>query len=176
MLRNTRNSLQEANEPHPSCLSFGHPSTKLSNTRVIPCHRWLRRCDVGYPPVMKMLVRWLLLAAALILLTHWNIGISVSSFGSALWAAFVIGLLNAFVRPLLIVLTLPVTVLTLGLFLFIVNAMMFQFAGHLLDDFQVKGFWSALLGSILYSVWGMVIDVALERLMGPGRPMLPPRT
>ena len=66
-----------------------------------------------------------------------------------MWAAFVIGLLNAFVRPLLIVLTLPVTVLTLGLFLFVVNALMFQFAGYLLDDFQVQGFWQALLGSIL---------------------------
>lgn len=123
---------------------------------------------------MKVIVRWLLLAAALLLLTQWNIGISVSTFGSAMWAAFVIGLLNAFVRPLLIVLTLPVTVLTLGLFLFVVNALMFQFAGYLLDDFQVQGFWQALLGSILYSLWGMVIDVALERLMGPRLPMHPP--
>ena len=107
---------------------------------------------------MKVIVRWLLLAAALLLLTQWNIGISVSTFGSAMWAAFVIGLLNAFVRPLLIVLTLPVTVLTLGLFLFV-----------------VQGFWQALLGSILYSLWGMVIDVALERLMGPRLPTMPPR-
>jgi putative membrane protein len=123
---------------------------------------------------MKVIVRWLLLAAALLLLTQWNIGISVSTFGSAMWAAFVIGTLNAFVRPLLIVLTLPVTVLTLGGFLFVINALMFQFAGYLLDDFQVQGFWQALLGSILYSLWGMVIDVALERLMGPRLPPLQP--
>ena len=126
---------------------------------------------------MKIIVRWLLLAAALLLLAQWNIGVSVSSFGSAMWAALVIGLLNAFVRPLLIVLTLPVTVLTLGLFLFVINALMFQFAGYLLDDFQVTGFWQALLGSVLYSLWGMVIDVALERLMGGRRlpPIAPPR-
>lgn len=123
---------------------------------------------------MKVLVRWLLLAAALLLLTQWNIGVSVSSFGSAMWAALVIGLLNAFVRPLLIVLTLPVTVLTLGLFLFVINALMFQFAGYLLENFQVHGFWQALLGSVLYSLWGMVIDVALERLMGPRLTVRPP--
>lgn len=124
---------------------------------------------------MKLIIRWLLLACALVLLTQLDPGIQVRSFGSALWAAFIIGLLNAFVRPLLIVLTLPVTVLTLGLFLFVINAMMFQFAGYLLDDFQVQGFWQALLGSVLYSLWGMVIDVALERLMGPRLPMPPPR-
>ncbi len=130
---------------------------------------------LGYARAMKVLVRWLLLAAALLLLTQWNIGVSVSSFGSAMWAALVIGLLNAFVRPLLIVLTLPVTVLTLGLFLFVINALMFQFAGYLLENFQVHGFWQALLGSVLYSLWGMVIDVALERLMGPRLPPQPPQ-
>lgn len=121
---------------------------------------------------MKMLVRWMLLASALVLLTHWDIGVQVKSFPSALWAAFIIGLLNAFVRPLLIVLTLPVTLLTMGLFLFVINALTFQMASGLLEGFQVLGFWPALLGSVLYSLWGLVIDVALERLMGP--PRLPP--
>jgi putative membrane protein len=116
---------------------------------------------------MKLIVRWLLLACALVLLTQFDPGIQVKSFGSALWAAFVIGLLNAFVRPLLILLTLPVTVLTMGLFLFVINAVTFQMASNLLEGFQVSGFWHALLGSVLYSVWGLVIDVALERLMGP---------
>lgn len=120
---------------------------------------------------MKTLIRWMLLASALLLLAHWNIGIEVTSFPSALWAAFVIGLLNAVVRPLLIVLTLPITVLTLGLFLFVINALTFQMASGLLEGFQVLGFWQALLGSLLYSLWSLVIDVALERLMG--RPRLP---
>jgi putative membrane protein len=128
---------------------------------------------------MKLIVRWLLLASALVLLTQLDTGIHVRSFGSAMLAAFVIGLLNAFVRPLLILLTLPVTVLTMGLFLFVINAFTFQMASGLLDGFQVGGFWDALLGSVLYSVCSLVIDTALERLMGPrlppGFPPGPPR-
>jgi putative membrane protein len=122
---------------------------------------------------MKLIVRWLLLACALVLLTQWDLGLSVRSFGSALIAAFVIGLLNAVVRPVLILLTLPVTVLTLGLFLFVINALTFQMASGLLDGFQVSGFGGALLGSVLYSLWGLVIDVALERMFRTSS--LPPR-
>lgn len=122
---------------------------------------------------MKLIIRWLLLACALVLLTQLVPGIQIRSFGSAMWAAFVIGLLNAFVRPLLILFTLPVTVLTMGLFLFVINAFTFQLASRMLDGFQVQGFWHALLGSVLYSVCSLVIDVALERLMGP-RFMPPP--
>jgi putative membrane protein len=118
---------------------------------------------------MILILRWFLLASALLLLTQLNIGIEVASFGSALWAAFIIGLLNAFVRPLLIVLTLPVTVLTLGLFLFVINALTFQIASSLLDGLQVRDFWAALLGSVLYSVWGLIIDVALQRLFSRRR-------
>lgn len=109
----------------------------------------------------------MLLASALVLLANLNIGLQVTSFGAALWAAFVIGLLNAFVRPLLILLTLPVTVLTLGLFLFVVNGLMLMAASRLLDGFQVDGFWAAVFSSVLYSLWGVIIDAALEKLMGP---------
>lgn len=115
---------------------------------------------------MTLLIRWLLLACALVLLTQWDLGVQVDNFGAAMWAALVIGLLNAFVRPLLILLTLPVTLLTLGLFLFVINALTFQMASGLLDGFHVTGFWQALLGSILYSLWGLVIDTALQRMMG----------
>jgi putative membrane protein len=79
-------------------------------------------------------------------------------------AAFVIGLFNTLVRPLLVLLTLPVTVITLGLFLFVINALMFWWAASLLDGFSVNGFWAALIGSLLYSLCGMVIDTAMERL------------
>lgn len=123
---------------------------------------------------MKLIIRWLLLACALVLLTQLDTGIQVRSFGSAMGAAFVIGLLNAFVRPLLILLTLPVTVLTMGLFLFVINALTFQMASGLLDGFHVQGFWHALLGSVLYSLCSLVIDVALERVMGPPT-LMPPR-
>ena len=113
---------------------------------------------------MKLIVRWLLLAAALLLVAHLSPGVSVNSFGAALVAALVLGLLNILVRPLLVLLTLPVTVLTLGLFLFVINALMFWAAASLLDGFQVRNFLAALIGSILYTVCGMVIESALERL------------
>ncbi len=113
---------------------------------------------------MKTIVRWLLLAAALLLVAHVYPGVVVTSFGSAMIAALVLGLLNALLRPLLVLLTLPVTVLTLGLFLFIINALMFYFAASLLSGLAVTGFVAALIGSLIYSLCGMVIDAALERL------------
>lgn len=113
---------------------------------------------------MKTLVRWLLLAAALLLVAHLYTGVSVTSFGAALIAALVLGLLNTLVRPLLVLLTLPVTLITLGLFLFVINALMFWAAASILDGFNVTGFGAALVGSLLYSLCGMVIDAAVERL------------
>ena len=116
---------------------------------------------------MKIIVRWLLLAAALLLVAHLYPGVVVKSFGAALIAALVLGLFNTLVRPLLVLLTLPVTLLTLGLFLFVINALMFWAAATVLDGFNVTGFSAALIGSLLYSVCGMVIDVAVERLFSP---------
>jgi len=113
---------------------------------------------------MKIILRWLLLAAALLLVAHLYSGVVVPNFGSALIAAFVLGLLNTLVRPLLVLLTLPVTLLTLGLFLFVINALMFWAAASVLDGFHVAGFSAALIGSLLYSLCGMVIDIAVERL------------
>ena len=113
---------------------------------------------------MKLIIRWLLLAAALLLVAHLYPGVSVASFGAALIAALVLGLFNTLVRPLLVLLTLPVTLLTLGLFLFVINALMFWASAAVLDGFNVTGFTAALIGSLLYSLCGMVIDVAIERL------------
>jgi putative membrane protein len=113
---------------------------------------------------MKLLIRWLLLSAALLLVTQLYSGVTITDFGAAMLAAFVIGLFNTLVRPLLILLTLPVTLLTLGLFLFVINALMFWWAASLLDDFNVAGFGAALIGSVIYSLCSMVIDVAMERM------------
>lgn len=114
--------------------------------------------------MVKLLVKWGLSASALLFVAYLYSGVEVTSFGSALLAAFVIGLLNAFVRPLLVVLTLPVTILTLGLFLFVINAFVFWAAASLLDGFQVRDFVAALVGSLIYTVLGIVIESALERL------------
>ena len=113
---------------------------------------------------MKLILKWLLSAAALLAVAYLYEGVEVRSFGAALTAAFVIGLLNMLLRPLLVLLTLPVTVLTLGLFLFVINALMFWWAASLLNGFYVSGFGAALLGSLIYSTFGVVIDSALQRL------------
>ncbi|HWI10826.1 MAG TPA: phage holin family protein [Burkholderiaceae bacterium] len=113
---------------------------------------------------MKIIVRWLLLAAALLLVAYLYPGVTIKSFGSAMLAAFVLGLLNTLLRPILVLLTLPVTLITLGLFLFVINALMFYFAAAMLDGFHVNGFTAALIGSLIYSLCGMVIDVAMERV------------
>lgn len=122
-----------------------------------------RPCPICSAP-MKTLTRWLLLAGALLLVAHLYPGVVVTSFTSALIAAAVLGLLNTLLRPILVLLTLPVTVLTLGLFLFIINALMFWAAASLLDGLAVTGFWAALIGSLIYSLCGMLIDVVVERM------------
>jgi putative membrane protein len=114
---------------------------------------------------MKLIVKWLLSAVALLCVAYLYHGVVVSGFGAALVAAFVIGLFNMILRPILVVLTLPVTVITLGLFLFVINALMFWFAAGVLDGFYVRGFGAALLGSLIYSAFGLVIDAAVERLL-----------
>jgi putative membrane protein len=115
-------------------------------------------------PAMKLIAKWLLSAMALLFVAYVYTGVEVKSFTAALIAAFVIGLFNMVVRPVLVVLTLPVTVLTLGLFLFVINALMFWAAATVMQDFNVQGFLPALVGSLIYSAIGVVIESALERL------------
>ena len=111
---------------------------------------------------MKLLLRWLLAACALLLVAYVYEGVQVRSFPSALIAAAVIGLFYMLLRPVLVVLTLPVTVVTFGLFLFVINALLFWAAASVLDGFYVAGFWAALLGSVIYSVIMLVVDAALR--------------
>lgn len=113
---------------------------------------------------MKLLLKWLLSAAALLFVAYIYSGVEVKSFLAALIAAFVIGLFNAVLRPVLVVLTLPVTIVTIGLFLFVINALMFWAAASVLDGFHVTGFGAALLGSLIYSVLGVLIESALGGL------------
>ena len=118
-----------------------------------------------YAGGMKLILKWLLSAAALLAVAYiYSSGVSVASFGAAMVAALVIGLLNMLVRPVLVVLTIPVTILTLGLFLFVINALMFWAAAGVLDGFHVNGFMAALLGSLIYSALGLVIESALGGL------------
>jgi putative membrane protein len=113
---------------------------------------------------MKLIINWVLSAIALLAVTYLYSGVQVTSFGSAMIAALVIGLFNTFLRPVLVVLTLPVSVVTLGLFLFVINALMFWSASGVLDGFKVDGFGAALIGSVIYSLFGVLIALTLERL------------
>ena len=106
--------------------------------------------------MIKILVRWLLLAAALLLVAYLYPGVTITSFFAAAMAALVLGLVNAVIRPFLVLLTLPVTILTLGLFLFVINALLFWLVAEIVQGFQVTGFVASLVGSVLYSLITLV--------------------
>ena len=106
--------------------------------------------------MLSLIARWIVNAAALLLVAYLYPGVVVASFWTALIAALVLGLVNAVIRPLLVLLTLPVTLLTLGLFLFVINALLFWFVAEVVQGFKVEGFMAALIGSILYSVITLV--------------------
>ncbi|MCM8595680.1 phage holin family protein [Accumulibacter sp.] len=110
---------------------------------------------------MRLILLWVLNALALMGVAYLMPWIEIASFGSALLAAVVLGLVNALLRPILIVLTLPVTLLTLGLFVLVVNGLMFWLAGSLLEGFVVSGFWPGLFGAILYSVFSSIFAALL---------------
>ena len=100
---------------------------------------------------MKTILRILLTAVAVWIIAHVLPGVSVENESSAIWVAVVLGLLRITVKPLLIFFTLPATIVTLGLFLFVINTIIILIAGNLVDGFGVSGFWSAFIFSILLS-------------------------
>jgi putative membrane protein len=102
--------------------------------------------------ILRLLLVWLINAVALIAVAYLMPSISVSSFGAALIAALVLGLINAVVRPALFLLTLPVTILTLGLFIFVLNGLLFWMVGSWLEGFHVGGFWAGVFGAIVFSL------------------------
>jgi len=113
---------------------------------------------------MKFILKWLCSALALLAVAYLYSGVVVTSFTGALIAAAVLGVLNTIIRPLLVLLTLPVTLVTLGLFMFVINALMFWAAASLVSGLNVNGFWAALIGSLIYSLLQLAIDFVLERL------------
>ena len=101
---------------------------------------------------MRLLLTWLINALALLALPYLFTSIHVAGFGTALVAALVLGLINTLIRPVLVLLTLPVTLLTLGLFIFVINGLLFWFVGSFVKGFTVEGFWTAVFGAIVYSI------------------------
>jgi putative membrane protein len=114
---------------------------------------------------MKLILIWILNAMALIAVANFVPGIRVDGFLAALVAAFLLGLVNTLIRPLLLLLTLPVTMLTLGLFIFIINGLLFWLVGSILRGFIVDSFWHGVLGALLYSLFTWALSSAASQLM-----------
>jgi len=106
---------------------------------------------------MKTILRMLLTAVAVMVIAKFLPGVEVTDFTNAMFVAIVLGFLRITVQPLLVLLTLPATILTLGLFLLVINAIIIMLAGYFVDGFTVNGFWIALLFSILLSVFQSIL-------------------
>ena len=112
---------------------------------------------------MHLLLVWFINTLALLALPYVFPWVSVDSFRAAVIAALALGLINALIRPLLILLTLPATVLTLGLFIFVINGLLFWWVGSFVDGVHVGGFWSAVFGAIVYSIISWLLSSLLPR-------------
>lgn len=106
---------------------------------------------------MSLLLRWLISAVALLGITQVVPGFRVASFGTALVASLILGLVNVIVRPILLILTLPLNILTLGLFTFVINALMLLLAASLVSGFSIAGFWPALLAALILSIVNLLL-------------------
>jgi putative membrane protein len=113
--------------------------------------------------ILRLALVWLVNAVALIAVAYLMPSVSVASFGAALVAALVLGLINAVVRPVLVLLTLPVTVLTLGLFIFVLNGLLFWMVGEWLEGFAVAGFWAGVFGALLFSLVSWLLSALVLR-------------
>ncbi|MDD5470803.1 MAG: phage holin family protein [Sideroxydans sp.] len=115
--------------------------------------------------LLRLLLIWSLNSLALIAVASFVPGIHVDGFMAAFVAALVLGLVNTLIRPIFLVLTLPVTVLTLGLFILVINGLMFWFAGSILRGFVVDSFWHAVLGALLFSIFSWALSSAAAQLL-----------
>jgi putative membrane protein len=111
--------------------------------------------------VLRLLVVWLINSLALLAVAYVLPGIEVADFATAMVAAVVLGLVNAVIRPLLILLTLPATILTLGLFIFVINGLLFWMVGSWLEGFSVSGFWPGVFGAIVFSIVSWALSAVL---------------
>lgn len=114
-----------------------------------------------YNQRMRLLIIWVINSASLITVAYLLPGITVSSFRAAFIAALVLGLVNTFVRPIMVLLTLPATILTLGFFIFVINGLLFWWVGSSVDGFIVESFWYGMIGAIVYSLIAWVLAYAL---------------
>ena len=119
--------------------------------------------------MLRLLIAWLIHTLALLGVAYLLPGVQVASFGAALVAALVLGLVNTVIRPILVLLTLPATILTLGLFIFVINGLLFWFVGSFIQGFVVAGFWWGVLGAIVYSIISLVLASLLFEIRNSGQ-------
>jgi putative membrane protein len=112
---------------------------------------------------VRLLLVWLVNTVALVAVAYLMPSVTISSFGAALLASAVLGLVNTIIRPILVLLTLPVTVLTLGLFIFVINGLLFWMVASFLEGFEVAGFWSGVLGALVYSLISWLLSALVLR-------------
>ena len=114
---------------------------------------------------MKLILRWILNAVAL-LAVAWVMkghGVDLTGFGAALKASLFLGIINALIRPLVILLTLPINILTLGIFTLFINAAFFGFTAYVIDGFDVTGLWAALFGALLLSIFSAILSAGIKK-------------
>jgi putative membrane protein len=116
----------------------------------------------------SILIRWLILTAAILAAAYLVDGIVVSGFWAAFFAAAILGILNVFFKPLLIILTLPVNILTLGLFTVVINAVLLKMASALISGFDIHGFWPAVFGAVIISVVNWLLGTLISDRGRPG--------
>ena len=112
--------------------------------------------------MIKLLLRWALTAMALMVVPEIVPGVTLSSFGAAMISALVLGLVNALIRPFIILITLPITLLTLGLFTLVINGLMFWMVANVIDGLAVTGFAAAFWGALVYGLLTWLINIALR--------------
>lgn len=110
---------------------------------------------------MNLLIKLLITTVLIVVIAHFFPGISVDNFSTALVVAVVLGLLNVFIKPILVLLTIPATILTLGLFLLVINAVIIMLGDYFVSGFHVNGFWTAFIFSIILSVLQSILNKIL---------------
>ena len=116
---------------------------------------------------MHLIIVWLINTVSLVAVAYLMPGVGVQSFFTAIIAAMVLGFVNTLIRPVLILLTLPATILTLGLFIFVINGLLFWLVGSFLQGFVVQGFWAGFFGAIVYSLISWLLSALILKPAAP---------
>lgn len=111
---------------------------------------------------MSILFKWLISTVAVILASYLLPGVALAGFWAALWVALFLGLINVIIKPILVILTLPINILTLGLFTFVINALLILLASSVIQGFSVSGFWVAMLFSIILSIFTYLLNMVFS--------------